>query len=162
VLLVGAACLADQASFSKLCSANRLRFVQPKGYVFMPPPENCQYAMKSGSNVVVYFVRPGAGKTKSYNSLLVQLATTASGLPKDKLELHAFPPADVKAEFGADAGSFTFFPNPGGHGATLLAVLHRADGADFCVYFMSKDAQSVDAMVQDQSVFRALVFATSK
>lgn len=157
-MLIALLCLplrADDASFARLCGQFGLDFQIPRGYVSAPPPEHCDYAMRSGDNTIIYFVQAASPR---YAQLFRELAAETSGVPVDKIEVNEFKPDDVKAEFGADAGSLTFFPSPEGDGICLLCCFHKESRADVFVFYMAPDKERLLKMIEDQTVFRALTF----
>lgn len=155
VLLLACVVRADEAAFQAEAAKFGMKFAQPKGWSEQKPPEDFQYAMSDGQDAILYWLRPAGD---DYVDSLTKLAALSSNQKPEAIESQHFPPADVKNEFGADDGLLTFFNNPEGQGFCLLCVFHKKGAGDAFVYYMSQDKDTLLKMIEDQSVFRALVF----
>ncbi len=157
---------SSQETFTTLLLKDSLSFTLPTEFAAVPvidnPDVRYQFAMRSSAvkAEIRYSIFP-ASPSEQYAATWLQ--TIYLNLSKGKrCNIQPFPPAAVKAEFGADYGftSLTALDSEFGRGYAygMVNLIHKNAVADVVTFFLFDDMKVMQSLLFQDAVFHALRF----
>jgi hypothetical protein len=153
-------------NFQRLLQQNLLQYVIPPGFHETPVTANrdvmYDYAIKSNvKNLEIrYRIWPTDKDISHFDAMVVTMALNISG--GEMIQTKHYGKADVKSEFGGDAGSTGMVRINSdfgkGYKFCMISAIHKNRIADMYTFYLFDDPNTVIEAISTDNIYHALRF----